>query len=220
LWRRTRLAAFGLAVAFHLANAYLWNIGVFPWLMIAATTLFLSPSWAAPMLAAATGVSHTPAPARAAAAPLSGKQRALAGAMLVYVVLQLLVPLRHYYFPGFVNWTDEGWRFAWHMMARDKRCSVTYLVHDARRGITVRITPEAYLTRFQVQRMTRCTDMIAQLARHIAEDYRSRGSGPVEVRVDALASLNGRPPRRLFDLAANFADQQSLQAGGYILPFD
>ena len=45
LWRRTRPLAFLVALAFHLTNWYLFNIGIFPWLMIAATLLFFPPSW-------------------------------------------------------------------------------------------------------------------------------------------------------------------------------
>jgi vitamin K-dependent gamma-carboxylase len=50
LWRRTRLPAFGIAILFHLNNAQLFSIGIFPWLGIAATTLFLSPSWRAAVI--------------------------------------------------------------------------------------------------------------------------------------------------------------------------
>ena len=45
LWRRTRMLAFLLAVGFHLSNAYLFSIGIFPWFMIAATLLFFPPDW-------------------------------------------------------------------------------------------------------------------------------------------------------------------------------
>ncbi len=45
LWRRTCLAAFCAAVIFHLLNAWMFELDIFPWLAIAATTLFLSPSW-------------------------------------------------------------------------------------------------------------------------------------------------------------------------------
>ena len=45
LWRRTRLAAFIAAVLFHLINARFFAIDIFPWLAIAATSLFLSPDW-------------------------------------------------------------------------------------------------------------------------------------------------------------------------------
>ncbi len=45
LWRRTRIAAFCVAALLHLMNAQLFSIDIFPWLAIAATTLFLSPNW-------------------------------------------------------------------------------------------------------------------------------------------------------------------------------
>ena len=43
--RRTRVFGFGLVVLFHFLNARLFNIGIFPWLMIAATPVFFAPDW-------------------------------------------------------------------------------------------------------------------------------------------------------------------------------
>lgn len=40
LWRRTRLPVFLIYCAFHCANAWFFNIGIFPWLTIAASTIF------------------------------------------------------------------------------------------------------------------------------------------------------------------------------------
>ena len=45
LWPRTRYLAFLALVGFHLTNSQLFSIGIFPWLMIPATTIFLSPDW-------------------------------------------------------------------------------------------------------------------------------------------------------------------------------
>jgi hypothetical protein len=45
LVRPTRPFGYLLAVAFHLMNARLFSIGIFPWLMIAATLLFFPPDW-------------------------------------------------------------------------------------------------------------------------------------------------------------------------------
>ena len=42
-------------------------------------------------------------------------------------------------------------------------------------------------------------DLIVQLGQHIAWDFRRKGFGDVEVRVDAIVSLNGRRPARLID---------------------
>ena len=41
----------------------------------------------------------------------------------LYVLAQLLVPLRHWLYPGTVSWTEEGHRFSWHMKlrAQDRR---------------------------------------------------------------------------------------------------
>jgi vitamin K-dependent gamma-carboxylase len=45
LHRRTRVPAFVVAVTFHLLNARLFGLFVFPWLMIVATSMFFDPDW-------------------------------------------------------------------------------------------------------------------------------------------------------------------------------
>ena len=45
LWRRTRVGAWVVVVAFHVATWVLFPIGVFPWLMIGVTTMFFEPDW-------------------------------------------------------------------------------------------------------------------------------------------------------------------------------
>ncbi len=56
LWRPTRAVAFGVATLFHLGNWWLFSIGAFPWLMIAATTLFFEPDWPRGLLRRARGL--------------------------------------------------------------------------------------------------------------------------------------------------------------------
>jgi simple sugar transport system permease protein len=51
LWRRTRLPAFTFALAFHFINSRLFEIGIFPWMMIAGSTLFFEPDWPKRMIA-------------------------------------------------------------------------------------------------------------------------------------------------------------------------
>ena len=43
--RRTRVFGFLLIMSFHLMNARLFSIGIFPWFMIAATLIFFEPDW-------------------------------------------------------------------------------------------------------------------------------------------------------------------------------
>ena len=44
LWRRTRLFAFVAAVLFNLINALIFEIGIFPWLMLGALFIFFRPT--------------------------------------------------------------------------------------------------------------------------------------------------------------------------------
>lgn len=45
LSRRTRVFAYIAALIFHFMNSRLFHIGVFPWMMIAATAIFFAPDW-------------------------------------------------------------------------------------------------------------------------------------------------------------------------------
>src|SRR6185369_4772318 len=42
---RTRRAAFVAVVVFHVATGLLFPIGMFPWIMVAAATVFFAPDW-------------------------------------------------------------------------------------------------------------------------------------------------------------------------------
>ena len=62
-------------------------------------------------------------------------------------------------------------------------------------------------------------DLIAQLARHIRDDFARRGLGPVQVHADAWASLNGRRARRLIDPDVDLAAvDDGLAPARWILP--
>ena len=45
LFRRTRAYVIVIYFAFHLMNHFLFQIGIFPWLTMAATLIFLEPDW-------------------------------------------------------------------------------------------------------------------------------------------------------------------------------
>ena len=129
LWRRTMMPAYVVAVSFHFLNDNLFNIGIFPWFMVAATLLFCPAEWVkvdgapddtqrdAPRR---RGARQAPAPA-AARGRLSTRQRVIVGLLAAWVGVQVLLPFRHWLYPGDVNWTEEGHKFSWHMKLRSKR---------------------------------------------------------------------------------------------------
>jgi vitamin K-dependent gamma-carboxylase len=215
LWSRTRLWAFVLGLAFHGLNSVLFEIGIFPWLMMAATTIFFSPEW--PRRLGLLPPRRTPELDPPIASP-QGRWPILA-AVTAYLAVQVLVPLRHYAYPGNVSWTEEGHRFSWHMRLRDKESQARFLVTDLDQGATWTVEPSAFLTERQARVMAGRPDMILQFAHHLAGELRRSGRSRVEVRARVTASLNGRPPQLLVDPEVDLAHQpRSLAHTPWVLP--
>lgn len=150
LIRRTRLLALVLAVGFHATNHWLLfdNIGWFPAMAMAGITLFLEPDWprrlarwvrrpsiarpdwgwlalgffCVPPVGALLGWKLPPSsdsPERPSR-PLALLPLAL---ICLWAAVQIVVPLRHFFIPGNVDWTAEGARFSWRMKAGQKQAT-------------------------------------------------------------------------------------------------
>ncbi len=214
-WRVTRVPAYSLVLIFHVLTAVLFPIGMFPWIMIVAATLFLSPSWPRAWLARWSGPAMLTAPEGVAGAPLGIHGRVLAA---LYAALQLALPLRSAFYPGNTLWTEEGFRFSWKVMLIEKQGSLEYEVVD-HRGRTFTVSPSDYLTPLQARMVATQPDMIQDLARIIARDFELRGLGPVRVYADAEVSFNGRLRRPMIDHHEDLARaQDDLRPKAWILP--
>jgi vitamin K-dependent gamma-carboxylase len=219
LWRRSRPWAFAIAVMFHLTNAFVFRIGIFPWFMIAATTLFFEPDWPRRWLRRG-GMRALPPLSAQSDLPLSIAARStVLGLIALYLAVQLLVPLRHHIYPGDVSWTEEGHRFSWRMKLRSKEGVTEYFVTDPARQDTRVVDPARYLSPSQVNEMSTRPDMILQFAHFLASEARREGASAVEVRVMARVSLNGRQPHLLIDPRVDLAAQpRNLGSASWIMP--
>jgi hypothetical protein len=208
LWRPTRLPMLALNITFHLTNAHLFSIGVFPWMMIAANVLFLPPHWLRLPVAFRTSreETHTTPPHISRYGSLSS-HRLILVTLSVYLLVQILLPLRHLLYPGDVHWTEEGHRFSWRMKLRDKEGVARFFITDPQTGAVWEADPMAFLTSRQFAEMVRCPDMILQFAHYLADDARAQGYDDVEVRAWVLVSLNGRRSQTLVDHTVDLAAQ-------------
>jgi hypothetical protein len=210
---RTRALAYGAVLAFHAFTALLFPIGVFPWLMIALTPIFFAHDWPRRWLRAIRPAGTARGLDRAAGSAAGRPLSAVASCGLaLYVLVQLLVPLRYLAYPGAVNWSEQGFRWAWRVMLIEKTGHVSFRVLDRARGELHTIAPEHELTARQIGQMSTQPLMIAAYAQHLADEYRARGHADVSVYADAWASLNGRPARRLLDPRADLALPRPLLA--------
>jgi vitamin K-dependent gamma-carboxylase len=219
LWRRTRIAAFLIAVAFHLTNARLFAIGIFPWFMIAATALFFSPYRFGKLFNRGSVTTRLSQHPFLDAKPLKPRQKLTVILLSLYLGIQLLVPLRHFLYPGNVNWTYEGHRFSWHMKLLDKAAEAEFLVTDPQSQMTWTVYPQDYLAGWQIRKMSTRPDMILQFSHYLAEELRGEGYPQVEIRARVLSSLNGREPQLLIDPDVDLvAQSRSLAHAPWILP--
>jgi hypothetical protein len=185
LWGRTRWFGLAIAVSFHLMNSALFDIGTFPVMAIACTLMLLPPEWPRSIFRL---------PARQTFCSRPG--RIVTAVAACVLVVQLVLPTRHFFIPGDVHWTEEGHRFAWHMMLRNKRCAMTVRMIDG--DDTTEIEVRDYLTRRQARVTMGNPDMVRQFALELANREADGGVLP-QVYADVECSLNGGPRGPLVD---------------------
>ncbi len=178
LWRRTRVAAFAVATFFHVNNMLLFNIDVFPWFMIAATTLFLSPDWPRRIVARWRREPQD----EWHPGPLAARQKITLSLIGVYLAVQLLVPLRHFFYPGSGQWTEEGNRFAWHMLLGVKRTEVRFQVSDADSEKQWTVDPATFLSPGEVGLLNTSPALTSAYMRTLVDEWRKNGYDRVNIR--------------------------------------
>lgn len=209
LWRRTRLYAVAAAIAFHLCNAVLFTIDVFPWMMIGGTVVLFAPDWL-PRLRTATANAAATDGERM---PTARKRKVVLALLAIYVFIQIIVPLRTLVYPGDAAWTEEGQAFAWRMLMRKKHglpptFPVSYVFEGQRYETELPVPKDEFFweMHWQARRMLIDPDMILQFVHMKADELRSKGAEDVNIRAIVHVSLNGHEPQLLIDPTVNLAE--------------
>ena len=198
LWRRTRLVAFCVTAIFHILNAQIFPLDIFPWLAIAATTLFLSPNW--PRRIISIFRRKIPSPVmKTGVLPPRWKCILILSFLTVYPAIQILVPLRHFLYSGGIEWTYMEHRFSWQMMLERHFTRTLFYVADPNSGREVRVQPGKYLDLQQEIHMGWRPDMVWQFARFLANKTPRVGPEPLQVRVRMYVYVNRRKPQLFLD---------------------
>lgn len=236
MWSRTRLAAYAAVVAFHLTTALLFQIGMFPYIMILSTLIFFPAAFhervigwmqrggnAVARAAEAHGMRGQSGSASGTHAGSKAPSRhsntssvpyritglassALATLMVLHFTLQILLPLRAFTYPGELFWTEEGYRFSWRVMLMEKAGHAVFKVRDPATDRQWEVANWEHLTRTQEKMMSTQPDMILQFAHYLEDHYRKQGLPDVDVTAEAHVTLNGRRSRLLVDPAVDLTD--------------
>jgi len=230
LWnRRTRPLAYVAVIAFHALTLILFQIGMFPYIMMLSTLIFFSDGfherllgWLRKAWQLLGGRQSTPTGIKTYMAwqPKALTQRLLLGLLTAHLVLQLLLPWRYLLYPGNLFWNEEGYRLSWRVMLMEKAGYAIFTVTDPDSGRRWEINNFDYLTPNQEKMMATQPDMIVQFAHFIEEQLQAQGVARPEIRAKCYVTLNGRPSRLLINPEVDLTKiERSYAHQPWVLPF-
>ncbi len=229
-WKRSRFFAYLTVIAFHLMTGLLFQIGMFPYIMIGCTLIFFSeefhlqlwgrigklfPFRLSPQtLGQETEVCGDLSP------PLQ-KNYWIPSLLAFHLIIQIILPWRFMLFPGNLFWTEQGYRFSWRVMLMEKAGYVTFLAKDPESKNSMEIDPADYLTPVQEKMMSTQPDMILQFAHYLASQLKNKGIEQPEIYAQSYVALNGRSSQKFIDDQANLAAiPEGWQHKWWVLPFE
>lgn len=201
LWKKTRNVAFLASLLFHLFNSVTLKIGIFPYFALSFVLFFYSPEKIRALFLRKKPILdeglHTS----------FQFENKIAFFFIPLLVLQLILPVRHWFIKGDVLWTEEGHRLSWRMMLRDKNGITRFKVIDAKTNLEIPYDIGQKLTKKQLSLVTSKPDGIWQMAQHIKKEFAQQGV-PVKIFVDSQLSVNRKPYKRFIDPEVDFAQAE------------
>lgn len=218
-WKKTRLLAYISVIIFHGLTGFMFQIGVFPLVMIGGTWIFFSEKFHEKLVSWLEKRFRLSSPR---AENYSAKPfRLLPVTLFLFVAFQLLFPWRYLLYPGNVFWNERGYRFGWRVMLMEKAGTATFYVKDSKTGREGVVDNTEFLHPHQEKQMSMQPDMILQYAHFLAEHYEAEGMNEPEVRAEIYVTLNGRPSKLLIDPEVNLAaiERKDLYKSGVITEY-
>ncbi|HEY0273654.1 MAG TPA: HTTM domain-containing protein, partial [Chitinophaga sp.] len=218
--RRTRRVAYAMVVVFHVLTALLFQIGMFPYIMMSVTIIFFPASFHWQVIRLLRGKRQAPEQETFLYQP-RWRQKSLYALLVLFFSWQLLMPVRFLLYPGKLLWTEEGYRFSWRVMLMEKGGTTFFYVKNPATGRQFEINNAKFLTPYQERMMETQPDMMLQYAHLLHDTYAREGIPDPQVTVASYVTLNGSGSRLYIDSTVNLAAQRESWWGHktWILPF-
>ncbi|TSE07651.1 MULTISPECIES: HTTM domain-containing protein [Aquimarina] len=201
LWKRTRFIAFCISIFFHLFNSIVFQIGIFPYLSLAFSVFFFSKEKIHRIFMKKKEF-YT-----ASEMVIPSYKKFVVPIMTVWFLIQITLPVRHWFIPGDVLWTEEGHRMSWRMMLRGRSGITNFYILDKNDPEAKRkyINKTNYLSRKQLRLVSTKPDAMWQFAQHLKEKYATEGKD-IAVYVNSKISINGKEQKVFIDPEVDLAN--------------
>ena len=215
LWKKTRTFAFIASFIFHLFNAVTLQIGIFPFFALSFAVFFYPPEKIRSIFFKKKAVLDFDN------LPSDKNKSILLYFFLPYFILQILLPIRHWFIKGDVLWTEEGHRLSWRMMLRSRSGYTVFKIVDKQSGQEIRYNVRSKLTEKQFNMVSDKPDAIWQFAQRIKKEFASQGKD-VSIFADTHVSINGKKLKQFIDPKVDLAsaDWNYFSHNNWILLYD
>ncbi|ASO05337.1 HTTM domain-containing protein [Arenibacter algicola] len=192
LWKPTRKWAFVASLFFHLFNSIVFQIGIFPYLALAFTVFFFEPETIRKLF------FKKKEPYLENVLTVPPQRELVLGILSLYFLIQLVLPIRHYFIEDDVLWTEEGHRMSWRMMLRSRTGITTFKIVNHTTGNSYLVNLDDYLSRGQKSKIKSYPDFMWQFAQRLRREYTEKGED-ISVFVNSRVSINGKPYQEFID---------------------
>jgi vitamin K-dependent gamma-carboxylase len=233
-WEKTQKVAIWLCLGFHGLNYFLFNfgpsgeIGMFPVLMFATSILFVDADRIRQWWVSKFGSSiNKIVPANKNSSSNIGEMPSFAHhakfilpLTVLFVVWQLLMPLRPFFFKGKTAWTNQGNYFSWRMKFAVKQGDIAFYGATSPSDSLRQINIGKLVNSAQINSMKVDPTMILQLGNYIGKELERRGAKDPVVKCRSMISLNAMPPEPIVDSTINILPltHKMTQNDEWILP--
>jgi vitamin K-dependent gamma-carboxylase len=194
LIKKTRNIAFLLSIGFHLFNAVVLHIGIFPFFALSFILFFYEPETIRNLFFK-NKLILTEVSQNASGASL------LKFIFIPFLIIQLLLPLRHHFIKGDVLWTEEGHRLSWRMMLRERSGYLIIKIVDNKTKNETIYNYHKNLSSKQARQLPTKPDFIWQYCQRIKKEYFEKD---ISIYLDCKNSVNRGPYKTLIDPETDF----------------
>ena len=212
LFRKTRSIAFVLVVAFHITTRVLFPIGMFPYIMILSTIIFFDSNVHYKIIHFTIKILEF-FKMKTDNLKLSFSQvnhyKVWNTSLLIIVIfmtIQIIIPLRSLLYPGELFWNEQGYRFSWRVMLMEKKGNSVFKIVNSKTNSFFYVNNDDFLTPVQQKQMSFQPDMILEYGHYLGNHFKSQGHQNVAVFVESYVSLNGRLSQQFIDPSANLME--------------
>ncbi|MEM9340976.1 MAG: HTTM domain-containing protein [Bacteroidota bacterium] len=226
LWKKTRWFAYLAVIIFHTLTGILFQIGVFPIVMIFAVIIFFSDSFHERLLGRLSTLFKkwrhltTNVVYREIPIPSFKASRIAICFFSVFFLFQFVFPWRYLLYNGNIFWTEEGYRFSWRVMLMEKAGTATFYVRDGHDGREGSVINHQFLNPHQEKQMAMQPDLILQFAHYLRDHFMFNGMEDPKIRAEVWVTLNARPAKLLIDPQVDLTEKtDTWKSKDWILPY-